>query len=262
MIKWPAIVIGAVDAVLLVVILVSVVTGWRIGAPKISSNEPHTKPPVSATERTVPRTEASTVDPVAETTKKPEPTEKVTEKPAPTEKSTTKPTQPQTEAPKPAYPSADKISTSQGPSLSDIRGFKWNKNDGAHWENLTASAIKLTDFDAVKGGWKAYILDDPAGKRSQSSMEHFANINISGKPSDAKTTIDWIYLTLSDEGEGHDDTSPNSVFSGEWSNGTFTGIGSGKLTLKDFYFENGKEYGVGAYIWPDGVESIVALVRP
>lgn len=264
--KWPAIVIGAVDAVLLMVILISVVTGWRIGAPKLSSSEPHIKPPVSATERTVPRTEASTGEPVAETTKKPEPTEKATEKvtkkPEPTEKATEKPTQSQTEAHKPAYPSAKEIGTNKGPTLSDIQGFKWNKNDGAYWELLTSSAVKLTDFDAVSGGWKAYILDDPAGKRSQFSMEHFANISLSGKPSDAKATIDWIYLTLSDEGEGHDDASPNSVFSGEWSSGTFTGIGSGKLTLNDFYLQNEKEYGVGTYIWPDGVESIVALVRP
>lgn len=258
--KWPAIVIGAVDAVLLTVILLSVVTGWRIGVPKKTTNEPPLKPTVSATEKTVPKTEALTDAPVAETTKKPEPTEKSTEKP--TEKVTEKPTQAQTEAPKPAYPSANEISTSKGPTLSDIQGFKWNRAEGAHWEILTSSAVKLTEFDAVTGGWKAYLLDDPAGKRSQFSMEHFANISLSGKASDAKATIDWIYLTLSDEGEGHDDTSPNSVFSGEWSNGTFTGIGSGKLTLKDLYYQNGKEYGVGAYMWPDGVESIVALVRP
>ena len=71
--KWPAIVIGAVDAVLLTVILLSAVTGWRIGVPKKTTNEPPLKPTVSATEKTVPKTEALTDAPVAETTKKPEP---------------------------------------------------------------------------------------------------------------------------------------------------------------------------------------------
>ena len=42
--KWPAIVIGAVDAVLLTVILISLVTGWRIDAPKIQPDASDTQP--------------------------------------------------------------------------------------------------------------------------------------------------------------------------------------------------------------------------
>ena len=37
--KLPLIVIGTIDVVLLMVILISVVTGWRIGVPKTQSNE-------------------------------------------------------------------------------------------------------------------------------------------------------------------------------------------------------------------------------
>ena len=50
------------------------------------------------------------------------------------------------------------------------------------------------------------------------------------------------------------------MFNGAWSDGAFSGTGSGKLTLNNFYYDNGKEYGMGAYTWPDGVESIIALV--
>lgn len=238
--KWPAIVIGAVDAVLLTVILISVVTGWRIGAPKIQPDASDTQPMQSTVgsgqEQKV--TEKATENPV----------QKVTEK--------------ATEAPKASYPSADEIGTSEGPTLADIQGFKWSSDKGAYWSILTSSAAELTDFDAVKGGWKAYLLDDPAHKRTDNSAERFANIRLSGSETVAKATIDWFYVTTGDEGDGHDDTAPDSVFNGAWSDGAFSGTGSGKLTLNNFYYDNGREYGTGAYTWPDGVESIAALVRP
>ena len=89
-------------------------------------------------------------------------TGKATETPAQkvTENVTEKPAQPQTEAPKASYPSADEIGTSEYPTLADIQGFKWSSDKGAHWSVRTSTALELTDFDAVKGGWKAYLLDD------------------------------------------------------------------------------------------------------
>ena len=62
-----------------------------------------------------------------------------------------------------------------------------------------------------------------------------------------KAIIDWFYVTTGEEGDGHDDTAPDSVFNGAWSDGAFSGTGSGKLTLNNFYYDNGKEYGTGAY---------------
>ncbi len=251
--KWPAILIGAVDAVLLTVILISATTGWRIGAPKSQPSDSDAQLTLHDTESNVSgsiavrQTEAADSDSYTEATQRA--TEKATE-------------QPETEAPKASYPASDEVSTNEGPTLSDIQGFMWNKDKGAYWSILTSSAAKLTDFDAVKGGWKAYLLDDPSGKRTENSVERFANISLSGSASVAKANIDWIYATAGDEGDGYEDSAPDSTFNGAWSDGAFSGLGSGKLTLYHFYFESGREYGVGSYTWPDGVESIIALVRP
>lgn len=254
--KWPAIVIGAIDAALLMVILISVVTGWRIGAPQTQTNKLITQPAQSGSDRNSSATSAARQTEGTDGNLKSESDQKATEK------ATEKPAQTQTEAPKASYPQSGEVSTSEGPVLSDIQGFKWDKDKGAYWSTLTSSAAKLNDFEAVQGGWKAYLLDDPSGKRTRHSVEHFANISISGSASVTKATIDWIYATATDEGGGHDDTSPDSVFNGSWSDGAFSGLGAGRLTLNNFYYESGREYGVGIYTLPDGVESIVALVRP
>ena len=231
--KWPAIVIGAVDAVLLTVILISLVTGWRIDAPKIQPDASDTQPIQStvSSEQVQKDTGKATETPAQKVT------ENVTEKPA----------QPQTEAPKASYPSADEIGTSEYPTLADIQGFKWSSDKGAHWSVRTSTALELTDCDAVKSGWKAYLLDDPAHKRTDHSAERFANIRITGSEMVTKAIIDWFYVTTGEEGDGHDDTAPDSVFNGAWSDGAFSGTGSGKLTLNNFYYDNGKEYGTGAY---------------
>ena len=287
--KLPLIVIGTIDVVLLMVILISVVTGWRIGVPKTQSNESDAyqtlyeskgsdfeADPVRPSETTDGNPDTQLImndlgtddsgpasfrpNEASDNDSDTEPEQKPSEKP--TEIPTETPTQIPTEVPKLSYPSPDEITTEDGPSLWDVQGFLWNKNDGAYWDLLTSSAVKLTEFDAVTGGWKAYLLDDPSGKINQNSTEHFANIRISGSTLVAKTVIDWIYATSTDEGDGYDDTSPDSVFNGSWSDGAFSGLGPGKLTLSDFYYENGREYAVGTYMWPDGIESIIALTRP
>ena len=163
-----------------------------------------------------------------------------------------------------AYPPADEMSTDDVPTLGDIEDFRWSTENGAYWTNLSSDAVRLTDYKAIQGGWKAYLLDDPSGKQSEYSVERLANIRISGSENSALATIDWYYVFLGSEGEGYDDNSPDTEFSGTWSlaDGELAALGAGKLILGNFCYDNGHEYGTGIYMWPDGVEAVIALVRP
>lgn len=239
--KIIIIILAALSVILLGVIIVSLATGWRIGGAKTAS-----KPPVQ--EETTTKEEETSSKKEEETSSKTE-TEKET-------KETEMPTQ------KTEFPSADKYTTSDLPSLGDVVGFRWNAVDGGSWENLSGEALRLNDFDAVKGGWKAYILDDPAGVFSEYSVERFANISISGSAGEPEVLVDWSYVVFGDTGEGMDDAMPDSVYNGTWDDGTIDAYGAGRIVLYDFYYDGGKEYAVGAVMWPDGVDGAIALVRP
>lgn len=241
--KIIIIILAALSVILLGVIIVSLATGWRIGGAKTAS-----KPPVQ--EETTTKKEETTSKKEEETSSKKETeTEEDTKE---TEKTTQK-----TE-----LPSADKYSTSDLPSLGDVVGFRWNAVDGGSWENLSGEALRLNDFSAIKGGWKAYILDDPAGVFSEYSVERFANISISGSTDEPEVLVDWSYVVFGDTGEGMDDAMGDSVYKGTWDDGTIDAYGAGRIVLYDFYYDDGKEYAVGAVMWPDGVDGAIALVRP
>lgn len=251
--KMVVAVLGVIDVALLVVIMVSMLTGWRISSPQTAS---------TVSVATSSPTQSATVSKAF--TEAPEPTEASTEAPTKAQAKTPATEQPATEAPKPKYPSPDKLSTDAYPTLGDVQNFKWDKNNGPYWKGISDKAVALTELSAVKGGWMTYILDDPAGKRNKYSVEHFANIKISGSDSSAKLTVDWFYTFLGEEGEGHDDNTPDSEFVGTWtkSDGKLTATGAGKITLSGFCYDNGREYGTGTMMLPDGTEAIIALVRP
>ena len=121
--------------------------------------------------------------------------------------------------------------------------------------------MKLTQLSQVMGGWKAYMICDPENTRS-SSMDKLFNLRIDLGQTNVVAIADWYYTFFNDTGEGMDDDTPDSTFSGDWSDGQLTAIGPGRITLRDFYYDNGRETAVGEMIWPDGVTAVIALVRP
>ena len=261
--KLIPVIIGIADMILLGVIIVSVTTGWRI------TEKSHTPNIVSAaTEKHSEATQKATADSQAtETSEKEtsapetEPTQQVTA--FVTEPVTAKETPTQAPKQKEDFPAVEEVTTENAPTLADIQGFSWNKDKGAYWSIVEPEkSEELNVFKAIQGGWKAYFLDDPAMKRSEYAVEHLGNINISGSEKVTKVTVSWVYTFLGEQGEGHDDNSPASTFYGVWSEGKIEATGSGKITLSKFYYSGGREYAVGEMMWPDGVESAVALVRP
>ena len=266
--KIVLIFMGVIDAILLSIIIISLSVGWRIGKPSDPGSLPveskHTDMTRDVNEVMSEKPEESNTEPETETedVKEPETEAAGTDKNPETE--TLPETAEATKTPsEPSYPSAVDLSTNGVPEQEVIYdGFRWNREDGPFWENLAPDAIKLTDFEAVRGGWKAYILDDPGMDVSDYTIEHYLNIDVSGNASSAVVTLDWSYTFNWDEGAKAEDGSPDTVFSGDWSEGALEAYGAGMILLKDFYFDGATEYAVGTLTWPDGVDAIIAVVRP
>lgn len=149
------------------------------------------------------------------------------------------------------------FTTDDTPSLAD---FQWVDADIIRGD-IPAAYERLDDFEEVTGGWKCYLIDDPDGVYD-SMMERFLNVYINGLPGSAAVTFDWFYVYDGAQDEGFDDDASDSYFEGSWEDGQIEAIGSGRVTLTDFWYRDGHEYGVGTFMWPDGVTAAVLLARP
>ncbi len=274
--KVIACILGAADLALLVIIIIAAATGWRI-RPAVSTGQllppedtsvPQQSPSASSPVTSVPPA-ASSTEPVSEP---PVPESSVASKPEssaasrpessvasrPESSVASKPESSAASNPSsPSVPGPGAVSTTDYPSLADITGFHYQKG----WTNLSPHAVKLTQLSQVMGGWKAYMICDPENTRS-SSMDKLFNLRIDLGQTNVVAIADWYYTFFNDTGEGMDDDTPDSTFSGDWSDGQLTAIGPGRITLRDFYYDNGRETAVGEMIWPDGVTAVIALVRP
>lgn len=151
----------------------------------------------------------------------------------------------------------DKFDTDDTPTLAD---FQWLTYDVAHG-GRPSNAEWLTDFEEVRGGWKCYLIDDPDGEYG-TMMEFLLNAYIDGTADAADVTFDWYYAYDGSQDQGYEDNASDSSFSGSWTNGILSGVGSGRITLTDFWYADGHEYGMGILMWQDGATSLVALARP
>ncbi|MCR5673806.1 MAG: hypothetical protein K6F87_08865 [Lachnospiraceae bacterium] len=157
---------------------------------------------------------------------------------------------------KPGYDPAD-YDTSTSPTLED---FMWVTPE-IYKGNLPDDIERLS-FDEVTGSWKAYIITDPEVK-FDSMTESFLNASISGSEDRVEITLDWNYTYINSEGSGYDDNSPDSLFTGAWSDDSIKdATGAGKVSIDTFYYDNGHEYAVGSMMWPDGIPAVVFLSRP
>ncbi|MBQ3302637.1 MAG: hypothetical protein IJH04_10945 [Eggerthellaceae bacterium] len=141
-------------------------------------------------------------------------------------------------------------STSEPPSLQD---FLWLTGD-AMKGNVPDGAKRMVDFGSLVGGWKAYMFGD--------GMEWFISATVDAGQSGAVVSFDWIYMFDGSAGEGRDDDTPTSTFSGTFDGGMLDAVGSGRITLAAFWQQGNSQYATGSFMWPDGTVCTVALVRP
>ena len=221
--KIAAIILGVLDAVLLIVIIISVSTGWRIrrDAPVQSEED-------QSDTASLPFLSDSSAPPV------------VSDEPSVRE-----------------IPDANSISTSEYPVVGDIVSFDIHHG----WTGFSPDSVYIPEAYLVIGGWKAYFVIDPDQKMGQ-AIEKFANVNISFAQSGMTVTVDWYRTFNGDLTKGTPDNAPDSSFSGEWSSGMIDAVGSGRIILGEFCYDHGREYAAGRMIWPDGTESVIGLIRP
>ena len=282
--KIIAIVLGVLDAALLTVIIISAASGWRIGGGGVavqesqgnnsrSASQQQSEQVTSVPESTEPSqasitessAEPSQVSQTSRTESSAQPsqvsqasrTESSAQPSQASQTSRTESSAQPSQASKPGIPDSYSMSTDEYPTLEDVQGF----NAEFGWVVLTDRAVPITDPTLILGGWKAYMICDPDNARN-SNMEKFTNINISYGQSDMIVTVDWFYTYFSSTGKGFDDNTPDSTFKGSFSDGALDAVGSGRITLYGFYYQNGKEFAIGRMIFQDGVEAVIALIRP
>ena len=147
-------------------------------------------------------------------------------------------------------PETFQMTTDKTPTLAD---FTWYS--GVSAGGIPDGAVKLDEFDEIEGGWKAYMFG-PSG------MERFFNVDVSGSNASTTLTFKWFYVFDGNSGEGHDDDSVPSDFVGALDHGSIDALGPGRVKFDDFWLDNGREYAVGTFMWPDGEEETVLLARP
>ena len=157
-------------------------------------------------------------------------------------------------------PDASKMSTDESAESEDAYGFSW-EGGKPQWKNLSSDAVEIEDLKYLTGGWKATIISDPENERGVCCADYM-NISISGSKSAVELTMKWDERYYKNSGETIDVEDDDSVLTGQYSDGEISVTGAGSVTLNGFWYDGGKEYAVGTYIWPDGVTGYIALVRP
>ena len=149
---------------------------------------------------------------------------------------------------------------SDPPALSDFLWYTEDIRDG----KVPANVERLSDFREVTGRWKGYIIDISELPEGQGAymVETFLNITVGGKADSCELTFDWLYTHLGSTSEGYEDDSPDTLFTGAWSDGGVEAFGTGSVEVTAFWYQDGQEYAVGKMNWPDGTSGTLMMVRP
>jgi len=145
---------------------------------------------------------------------------------------------------------AEQYSTFEQPTLGD---FQWLTSDIVNGK-VPPTGKTITNLGSIVDGWKLYLFG--------SNMEWLANANIAVGQNGVSLMIDWNYVHDGSTGEGREDATPNSIFSGTFDAGVLDATGSGRVVLTSFWEQDGHQYAIGVFTWPDGDTCTIALVRP
>ncbi len=144
------------------------------------------------------------------------------------------------------------------PTLED---FIWG-NPTILAGNLPEGSDRITNFEEVKGGWKMYIIDDPAD--GEAGDERLCRCAFGEDSSGKGIGIRWDYVHTGEYGEGYMEERDDTFYYGTWENGCLDAVdeGSGSILLTNFWYLDGHEYAVGRMRGPEGRPAAVLLVRP
>ena len=156
---------------------------------------------------------------------------------------------------------AANLSTAERPNIAQ---FFWY-TEGVRWDGIPAGIENISQRELLEGDWMMYMVTDPYYKANSYSERYLnANIHLEDDGSSVVIVLDWWTMTY--EGGTVDEAQyGDEKFTGSYdvSNRMVTQSSSyNSLILTDYWKRGRNQFITGTFAWNDGVEGLVALVRP
>lgn len=144
------------------------------------------------------------------------------------------------------------------PKHDDFNWFTESLNKSVSYGDVTP----VSDFEKVKGCWKALIYTDPKEEKNCGKMQ-ILNVVVSGSASDVDVVAKWYGALVLNSGEQRDESQePDSKLNGNWSGKGFSVTGDDMtITIESVWEKDGKQYATGNVENSLGIPTVVALVR-
>ena len=137
--------------------------------------------------------------------------------------------------------------------------FAWYESDVSR-NGFPPEAEQFTEYDRMRGGWKAYIKFDPDNSNGR-RMDLLLYVMINGDQDHVTVECDWYWEHMLSEAEGQYTADEPSYYFGNYEDGQIHATGAGKMDIRYFYDWNGKEYAIGVMESQAGVKAILCMVR-
>lgn len=156
-------------------------------------------------------------------------------------------------------PSPASLSTTAKPKLAEFQDWFIN---GAMKNGAPDGVKKISDISEISGSWKAFLFLDPRNEHDNKAHA-FETVTISGtnKKIEFKFKSYYIYFFNDNETINEEDFDPYT-FNGRWYHGELCATGPGSFIITDFWEQDGKQYAIGTFNYPDGIVANMALMRP
>ena len=159
------------------------------------------------------------------------------------------------------FAEAAKLSTSDRPNIAQ---FFWY-TEGVRWDGIPAGVETITQRELLEGDWMMYMVTDPYYKTNSYSERYLnANIHLEDDGKSVSINLDWWMMNYG--GESVDESVyGDEKFTGSYdeSNCMVTQSSAyNSLTLTDYWKRGKNQFILGTFMWNDGSEGLVALVRP
>ena len=168
-----------------------------------------------------------------------------------------------TAAPQPAEDHSAALAEAAGYSTRERptpEEFGWCYGQFGYTDKMPEGCERMTDPYGWSGDWKVLMITDPGGNNYICT----SNFYITVENGSADIIIDWYYSSAHGEAKDNISIYPDSTYSGTATEESMITYGGGKMTLKEFWKQDGKEYAVGDIVYEgDGSNyTYVALMRP
>ena len=168
-----------------------------------------------------------------------------------------------TAAPEPAEDHSAALAEAAGYSTRERptpEEFGWCYGQFGYVDKMPEGCERITDPYGWSGDWKVLMITDPGGNNYICTSNFYITI----ENGSAEIIIDWYYSSTHGEAKDNISIYPDSTYSGTVTEESMITYGGGKMTLKEFWKQDGKEYAVGDIVYEgDGSNyTYVALMRP